>query len=383
MSLTAALGTSTDPSTEVAVRDAVNTAKSKVPSPKLAIVTATVDRSPEELLSNIRAHLPSVPIHGATTCAAVLTTTGPLPNGVGVLLLDTPGVATASAPLAGGTPAEAAMRVAESLKDSLGDIAHVILAASPGIEEQVLSALSEALPGVKIFGGSAADNTVAGEWALLTTENAFGEGISAVGIAPGVAFGSCLLPPYRQGPVSAKITKAQGRTIYELDGRRAADVLREWVGDSVDTQSKGGGSVIVECAAFPLGVERVSEGWVGIHAAQIGEDGSIGLFAEVAEGDVLTVMMNMGDSNSTEAARIGLEKAYDQAAINGGLEDPKAGIMIYCGGLSIAVGDGLATSLEAMKGRVPLLGMTAFGEQGYIQGCNVHSNLAVGIALFG
>lgn len=93
-------------------------------------------------------------------------------------------------------------------------------------------------------------------------------------------------------------------------------------------------------------------------------------------------MANMGGGDSVLAASVGLRKAYEEAIQNGRLTEPKAGVMIYCGGLSIAVGDALAASLEAMPDAVPLLGVTAFGEQGWLGGANRHSNLSVGIALF-
>ena len=93
-------------------------------------------------------------------------------------------------------------------------------------------------------------------------------------------------------------------------------------------------------------------------------------------------MRNSGGGDSAATAAVGLDAAYEKACKVGGRTTPKAGLLIYCGGLSIAVGDGLASSLSGLADKPPLLGITAFGEQGNVNGENVHSNLAVGLALF-
>lgn len=381
--LSVSLGSSDLVSTQEAVESALTDALASIPSPTLAVVTHTVDRDAADVHGIIRKRLPDVQIHGATTCGALLSNTGAVPNGVGILLIDNRDMAAASSSLETCDATEAANRVAAKLKEQIGDVSNILLATSPGIEEEVIKTFSAVLPHTRIFGGSAADNTVSGKWSLLSEDGVFSAGLSAVGMKAGVSFGSCLLPPYEKGDQFATITKCDGRVIHELDGRTASKVLREWVGDSIERQSKDGGQVIIECASFPLGVERVSGGWIAIHAAEISPAGGVGVFAEVKVGDKLTVMRKMGGEDSATAASIGLEQAYNQALKQGGLTSPRAGVLIYCGGLSIAVGDKLNESLMPMKGKAPLLGMTAFGEQGNVAGSNLHSNLAVGVALFG
>lgn len=365
--------------------EAVSTAKASVPSPTAALVTCAVSRPVPAVFDAISSLLPGVPLHGATTCGSPLTTSGAAPGGIAVLLLGDAQIATAAA-TAGEGGFAAGKEVAQKLADKMGGkekVRNVILQVTPGIEEHVLAGVADVLAGTPIFGGSAADDTVEGNWRLMSSELGVMEGgVSVVGLGKDVGFGACLLPPYTAGSKEAKITAASGRSIQTLDGRRAADVLREWVGEGIEIQAREGGNVIVECAAFPLGVRKKNGAYVAIHAAQIEPSGAVGLFAEVAEGETLTVMEKMGGKDSATAARIGLEHVYQKAAAEGGMSEPKAGILIYCEGLSIAVGDQLDASLEALQGKAPLLGMTAFGEQGNLDGCNLHSNLAVGIALF-
>lgn len=301
-----------------------------------------------------------------------------------VLILGGSGVVAAGAK---GTDGFAAgQEAAELLAGRMGGrerVEHILLQATPGIEEGVLKGIESVLgKEIDVFGGSAADNEVKGDWRLLSSDGGVLEsGVSLVGIRRDVGYGACLCVPYVEGALSGVVTKAEGRAVYEIEGRKASEVLGEWVGGSIDKQVKEGGGVIVECANVPLGVRR-GDAWIAVHAAQIGEDGSVGLFAEVQEGERLVVMRKMGEGDSVRAARMGLELAYEEAKKKGGLEKPTAGVMIYCGGLSIAVGEGLNESLQGLKDKVPLLGMTVFGEQGSIGAQNSHSNLAVGVALF-
>lgn len=67
---------------------------------------------------------------------------------------------------------------------------------------------------------------------------------------------------------------------------------------------------------------------------------------------------------------------------------PKAALLVYCGGMAIAVGDkldeGLKGPLMAATAGVPVLGMTCFGEQGVCgEAGNVQRNLSMGVITFG
>lgn len=387
VSVSVGVGTSTLEVTDEAMAAAVKEASESLSGnhPSAAIVLTTVDRPTSDVQATLAKHLKDVPVHAATSCSAILTNSGPRPNAVSVLLLHAPqNVAVASAEFSDSvSPYEATRAAAKQLSESLNDdVAHILLFASPGSEESVLYTLSEVLPSTKVFGGSAADNTVEGKWSIYNTQSSFPEGVSMLGITSSVKFAAELVPPYHRGEMSAKVTSAHGRTIVTLDDKPAAEVIRKWIGPSIEDQAEKGGGIIVESATTPLGVDR-GNGFVGIHAAEITPDGSVGLFAEVSEGERLVKMDNMGNGDSAFAASLGLEIAYTEAMKKGDIQKPKAGMLIYCGGLSIAVGDDLANSLVVMQDKVPVLGMTAFGEQGSFGQSNVHSNLAVGIGLFG
>lgn len=389
ISVDTAVATSSADSTEEAVTEAINTAKQSLNcEPEFAIILTTVDRSVEDIQASLRDSLPETcGVHAATSCGATLSNAGPTSKGVSVLLMgNTQGAVSVSSKQydseSESLESFAAALGTEAASKLDGEAGNFLLFSSPGMEEGMLRGLCGEFPGVAVFGGSAADNTVEGNWRVYNADTSFGSGASLIALSSTVDFHATLVPPYERGQQAAEITKCSGRVINELNGRKAIDVINEWLPDD---RFSNGGNIIMESATFPLGVEAKSGGFVALHAAEVMNDGSVGLFAEVTEGDVLLAMkgMNGTESNPVEYAKVGLETAY-QSACENLAGAPKSGVLIYCGGLSIAVGDGLADSLKGMQNKVPVLGMTAFGEQGcLLGGDNVHSNLAVGVGLFG
>ena len=101
--------------------------------------------------------------------------------------------------------------------------------------------------------------------------------------------------------------------------------------------------------------------------------------------------MDSADGPSTGYASA-LGNAYDTAKLAGTLEgaEPSAGMLIFCGGMAIAVGDNLNKGLTSDEfsskvGDTPMMGMTCFGEQACLpqSKTNVQRNLSVGCVLFG
>jgi len=125
-------------------------------------------------------------------------------------------------------------------------------------------------------------------------------------------------------------------------------------------------------------------------AAFGGEEKFVDFFTPIPEGSVLRVM-DSGDGPSSGYASA-LSNAYDVAKEQGSMNgsDPKAGLLVFCGGMAIAVGDQLDSGLtsEGFSTKVdglPMMGMTCFGEQACLpeSKTNVQRNLSVGCVLFG
>jgi len=367
-------------------------------SSSVAILTSTCDRDVDELVQYTKERLPSgVPIHGLTTCANVLTTTrGAVPGGVGLMLLSGPQGAfeTVALPMNETQPARAvAKEAAQILRTKLAgrNPGAILMASHPGDEEQMISGIEDVFGQVPVYGGTAADNTVEGNWTILSDSGVFSKGISLLAIVDGaVRCGGAIVGPYVKSNLSATITKSEGRRIMELDNRPAADVIREWMGSDLEEKYTTGGMVLGETSTKPVAVspsEASPDAMVSIHIAVINKpDRSIDLFREVSNGQRLHYMMQKG-TTAVMSAEIGLVESFEQAKQVASITSPSAGLIIYCGGMGIAVGDGLSKSLTGQFAEIasptPLLGMTCFGEQTFSPALgNHHRNLSVGVILF-
>jgi hypothetical protein len=103
----------------------------------------------------------------------------------------------------------------------------------------------------------------------------------------------------------------------------------------------------------------------------------------VPEGSEVVVM----DSGTGPATGYAGALAAAYKAASGYFSSPKAALLVYCGGMAIAVGDkldeGLKGPLAQATAGVPVLGMTCFGEQGVCgRAGNVQRNLSMGMLTF-
>ena len=249
-----------------------------------------------------------------------------------------------------------------------------------------------------MWGGTAADDALDGSWSVFSASGVSSAGVSLVGVGKGLAFGASMLGPYTPTGKRCIATKTRGRRVFEIDGGSAKDWVYAWLGDCVREQYDNGGMILPQTAQSPIGVtEQQNPGQHGYrtaHLAALGGQGEtfVDFFAPVPEGSTLTVM-DAGDGPATGYAAA-LSEAFDAA--NARLLDrseaeatARAGLLIFCGGMAIAVGDALARGLtdEEFRSRtdgLQLMGVTCFGEQACIEHKgNVQRNLSVGLVLFG
>jgi hypothetical protein len=109
-------------------------------------------------------------------------------------------------------------------------------------------------------------------------------------------------------------------------------------------------------------------------------DGSIDLFADLAEGDRLWQMAGSADSLVARAGRVAAQAREE-------LRDPIAGaLVVYCGGCMLAVRERMAevrAGVNAALGGAPWLGVFTFGEQGAALGSQAeHGNLMISCTSF-
>jgi hypothetical protein len=392
-----ATGWSTTLTSEEATREAYRRLQGELSGePDLLVVYSTVTHDTARIIATLAEVAPGVRIHGGTSCLGVMTGEGFHSTdgvGLGLLGIQDPagnygvGVATVGDdPRAAGALAiqraiEAAERVGEP-----PDL--VWISGIPGSEEAVLQGIQDVIgSNVPIAGGSTADNTVEGHWQQFTHEQIYQDSIIVTAMYPSVAVHFAFHSGYSPTDVRGTVTRAERRTLYEIDGRPAADVYNDWTGGVLADQL-GGGNVLATTTLHPLG--RVV-GYVGeqpyhrlAHPDSVTDHGALTLFADIAEGEEITLMAGTRTSLITRAGRVA------QAALDTGnvtTEEISGALVIYCAGCMLTVQDQMevvAAGLRDTLNDKPFLGTFTFGEQGcFTGGENYHGNLMISVVVFG
>jgi len=398
-------GWSTKPGEKDAVSEAISIMEEglKGKKPEYIIAFMTVDYNVTEIVEEILKHYPGVQLYGGTSCTAVLTKDGYHTSTNGALAVMgiysvniTFGVGGAE--IGDGISAREAGRAAitEAISnaglDGKPDI--VLITASPGHEEEILSGIEEVIgEDVPVFGGSAADNTIEGKWKQIANDRVYSNGVSVTAIFTSMKIGYAFESGYLIMEKEGVITKSSGRRIYEIDGKPAADVYNEWTSGKVfgkyANQTSGKVTILANATFYPLakkvvGVDNKTH-YISIHPESVNlSDRSISVFVNVSDGERVQLMhgtweilLNRGQTTPA--------KALEKGNIEKG--ETAFGIYIFCAGTLLAIPENERDKLPLLVGQTigaPFIGTFTFGEQGFIEGVgNVHENLANSIVVVG
>lgn len=353
--------------------------------------------------------LPRAAVLGGTSCAGVMSDAGlGDPVSIGLLLLEDPdGSYGAAATRLGADPAadaEATLHAALEAADSPGELPELVwVYQAPGSEEDVVEGLRRVVGDrCPIVGGSSADDHVAGLWRQLGPDGPLTGGLvvgvlfSSGGIA--TAFQGGYEPTGAHGVVtelgygpgdSGVVTAGSGRHVAEIDGEPAAQVYDRWTGGAVLPRDvlRDGGNVLAATTMQPLAVgaghiDEVTHFRL-IHPDAVTPDGGLTTFARVQRGDRIYAMR--GDRDRL-VQRVGRVAGAAVSSLPGGSGSLAGGLVVYCGGCRLAVGDRVddvcRTARDAFDG-APFVGCFTFGEQGVILDRSVHANLMISAIAFG
>ncbi|MGR3513183.1 MAG: FIST signal transduction protein [Paracoccaceae bacterium] len=335
-------------------------------------------------------------LHGASSCLGAMTQIG-VTEGVGFFVVQDPhgayGTSTeafASDPAASARSATlSALRRAERIGET-PDL--VWVSSTPGFEEDVLRGVEAVVgPDVAIIGGSAADNSVSGDWFVFDKSHTHVAGVVVSVMFPSQSVSFAYHNGYAPTDCRGTVTRVEGRRVSEIDNRPALEVYKEWTGHAagIVVPEEASQSILSQSTLWPLGrkvadMDRVST-YLLAHPAVAHADGSIDLFASVEAGEVLTQMSGTKASLVDRAGRVA---TLARTAGRIEAEQPIAGaLMVYCGGCMLSVRDRLDEVVEGVSQALdgaPFLGTFTFGEQGQILGAgNRHGNLMISCIVFG
>lgn len=342
----------------------------------------------------VQAALPNAMLHGATSCLGAMTHTSSQTPMAAFVLQDADGDYGTGMRVSGSDPraaANGATRDALEAADRAGEVPDLVwISCAPGAEEDVVDGVQSVVGrDVPIIGGSAADNSVEGNWFVFDRSQTLADGVVVSVLFPSGRVSFAYQNGYAPTAHTGTVTSVSGRTLREIDHRPAMDVYREWTGGAVSLPDGAEGTVAIlsDSTLFPLGREIAHVGEVPYyllaHPAGARANGEIDLFASVSEGEVLTQMSGTIDGLTKRAGRVA------DLALSAGRLSPdqvKGALMIYCGGCMLTVQSQLDSVVEGVNVALdgaPFLGAFTFGEQGAIVGAgNRHGNLMISCIVF-
>jgi len=362
--------------------------------PDFLVVTVPSSTHVETLRALTRKRFPKAQIHMASSCRGSMSDQGVFlgPDTISLLAVSDPmggyGTAAGTALLAG--PRQAAivlLKQAIERADRVGEVPSLVwLTTTPGIEEEVVAGIHEALGGqAPIYGGSAADETLTGEWWVADAQGHYGEGMVISVFFPTAHVLHAFHAGYAPTQLSGVVTSVDGRTIKTIDDRPALEVYREWTKGTLELPA--GGEILSATTLAPLGVQVGSVNLMPyfrlMHPAVAGRDGSLDLFAEVNQGETLRLFSGSKASIMSRAGRVAAA-ATDMDGL--GKDDIRGALVTFCAGCLLTVEPAAETvvhGLEAALPGVPFIGQFTYGEQGAFPGGeNCHGNLMISVVLF-
>ena len=258
--LNAQTGTSVKADVKQAAQQAAAAVK-EVKDMKMAFVYSGVQYDQKALLDAIGEELPGVPLVGNTSFTGVITQDGYVTGEDGFVGIMAMGGEELTVGVAGsakeGTARETGRKVAEAALAKAGRTEapdYFYMVAPPGEEEFYLKGISEVIGRVPFFGGSAADNAIAGEWLLFTDEMVTADGVAVAFFYTDKGFANEYTGAYEESGHVGIITKVDNyRTLAEIDGVPALTKYQEWTGAS--DEEVAGGNLLAYSITAPLGVK--------------------------------------------------------------------------------------------------------------------------------
>lgn len=231
-------------------------------------------------------------------------------------------------------------------------------------EEAVLAASSLLGPMVKFAGGAAGDNLKFVETKVFHDEEAVSDAITICLIASS----SPVIISVKHGhkPISPplRITKATGNILYEVEGRPALDVWKDYIREplkekGVDIDHVQSVELSKILANYEAGLFTGSEYKIRFPSSA-NPDGSLNFVSEMVQGTVLKIM------SSEEQDQIDAAQRAAEEAIKHSRGRPLAGALIFdCGCRALILKENFYKAIDAYKsvlGECPFIGGETYGE---------------------
>ena len=243
--------------------------------------------------------------------------------------------------------------------------AYFYMVASPKEEEEYLMGIQDVIGRVPMFGGSAADDTVEGEWKIFCNDKVFSDGVAVAFFYTDNEIATSYTGAYNETKNIGIITEVKdNRTLVSIDGISALKKYAQWINEKPDNLK--GQNLLVASITKPLGVKDPLGNLTVIRHPMFGND----MGTKTTADDTIT----LGNKVVPGTAIIQLEATVEELINSTGATlndvrkklytEPAAYFLVHCGGRKLGIGDRIEEVhkqlVKESKG-VPFITIFTFG----------------------
>lgn len=361
---------------------------------KLNFLFTSVKNDIKKVVKGIQS-VTSAPIIGCTSSNGIIVPDGYINSNTGfggVLSFNDPTMTIGVACHEAGRNAriigrKVAIEAVENAKTTRAP-AYFYMIASPKEEEDYLMGIQDVIGRVPVFGGSAADDTVEGNWKIICNDKVITDGVAVAFFYTDNEIITSYTGAYKETNNLGLITEVKdSRTLVSIDGVSALKKYAHWI--NVSPYSLKGLNLLKASIVKPLGVKDPLGNLTIIRHPMFGNDQG----TKTTSDDTIT----LGNKVVKGTAIIQLESTLDNLINSTGdtLKNlrrqmytlPAAYILIHCGGRRLGIGNRInevhKQLLKESKG-VPFITAFTFGQYGYHEhSSNICGGLMLSFTGFG
>ena len=363
--------------------------------PKLGMMYCSCNDDVEEVVSGAMSSMKGAPVIGCTSSGMIMTNDGIIESEdgfAGLMSFDDKNMNIGvAAHKAGKNAREIGRKVARQAVENAGENYspnYFYMVASPKEEEDYLMGIQDVIGRVPMFGGSAADDTVEGNWKIFCNDQVFQDGVAVAFFYTDNDIVTSYTGAYRDTENYGLITEVKNdRTLVKIDGVSALKKYADWIGKK-PSELKGQ-NLLVASITKPLGVKDPLGNLTVVRHPMFGDD----MGTKTTTDDVI----NLGNKVVEKTAIVQLEATVDELikSTKTTLKDVKSQLstepagyfLVHCGGRKLGIGDRIdevyKNLVEEARG-VPFITVFTFGEYGYDEhSANICGGLMLSFTAFG
>ncbi len=363
--------------------------------PKLGMMYCSCNDDVEEVVSGAMSSMKGAPIIGCTSSGMIITNDGIIESEdgfAGLMSFDDKNMNIGvAAHKAGKNAREIGRKVARQAVENAGENYspnYFYMVASPKEEEDYLMGIQDVIGRVPMFGGSAADDTVEGNWKIFCNDQVFSDGVAVAFFYTDNDIVTSYTGAYRDTENYGLITEVKNdRTLVKIDGVSALKKYADWIGKK-PSELKGQ-NLLSASITKPLGVKDPLGNLTVVRHPMFGDD----MGTKTTTDDVI----NLGNKVVEKTAIVQLEATVDELikSTKTTLKDVKSQLstepagyfLVHCGGRKLGIGDRIdevyKNLVEEARG-VPFITVFTFGEYGYDEhSANICGGLMLSFTAFG